>query len=85
MESRKDFVLIGKEFGPLAPGKTGYTSMLRTKGLEWDIVILISSSLEDQRNYFQLYIGASRARLKVYLLVEEDLLQEGAPGNPQLI
>jgi hypothetical protein len=48
-------------------------------------VILISSSLEDQRNYFQLYIGASRARLKVYLLVEEDLLQEGAPGNPQLI
>ena len=75
MESRKEFVLIGKEFGPLTLGKTGYTSMLRTKGLEWDIVILISSSLEDPHNYFQLYIGASRARLKVYLLVEEKALQ----------
>ncbi len=72
LAENRELVTIGKEFGQIPSGKTGYTSMLRTKGLEWDMVILVSSSLADSRNHHQLFIGASRARLKVYLLISEN-------------
>jgi hypothetical protein len=72
LDTKKELVAIGKQVGQIPSGKTGYTSILRTKGLEWDTVILVSSSLKEARNNHQLFIGASRARLKVYLLVQED-------------
>lgn len=52
--------------------KIRYTTMLKAKGLERDVVILVGSSLEDRRNQFQVFIGASRAKAKVCLLVNKD-------------
>ena len=51
-------------------GKARYTTMLKAKGLERDVVILVSSPLSDRRNQFQVFIGASRAKAKVWLLTE---------------
>jgi len=48
--------------------KVYYTTALRAKGLEWDIVFLVCSSLTLPGNHFQLFIGASRAKGKVYVL-----------------
>ena len=42
--------------------------MLKAKGLERDVVVLVSSTLARQRNQFEVFIGASRARGKVVLL-----------------
>jgi hypothetical protein len=49
-------------------GKVRYTTALRAKGLEWDTVFLVCSSLTDPKNLFQLFIGASRAKGKVYVM-----------------
>ena len=48
--------------------KVHYTSALRAKGLEWDCVFLVCSSLTDPKILFQLFIGASRAKGKVYVI-----------------
>jgi len=48
-------------------GKVRYTTALRAKGLEWDTVFLVCSSLTEIKNLFQLFIGASRAKGKVYV------------------
>jgi len=48
--------------------KVRYTTSLRAKGLEWDTVFLVCSSLTDPKNLFQLFIGASRAKGKVYVI-----------------
>jgi len=48
--------------------KIRYTTALRAKGLEWDAVFLVCSSLTDPKNLFQLFIGASRAKGKVYVI-----------------
>ena len=48
--------------------KVRYTTALRSKGLEWDTVFLVCSSLTDQKNLFQLFIGASRAKGKVFVI-----------------
>ena len=47
--------------------KVHYTTALRAKGLEWDTVFLVCSSLTEPKNLFQLFIGASRAKGKVYV------------------
>jgi len=49
-------------------GKVRYTTALRSKGLEWNSVFLVCSSLSDTKNLFQLFIGASRAKGKVYVI-----------------
>jgi hypothetical protein len=49
-------------------GKVHYTSALRAKGLEWDAVFLVCSSLTHPKNLFQLFIGVSRAKGKVYVI-----------------
>jgi len=48
--------------------KIRYTTALRSKGLEWDTVFLVCSSLTDPKNLFQLFIGASRAKGKVFVI-----------------
>ncbi len=48
--------------------KVRYTTALRSKGLEWDTVFLVCSSLTDPKNLFQLFIGASRAKGKVFVI-----------------
>ena len=48
--------------------KVRYTTDLRSKGLEWDTVFLVCSSLTDPKNLFQLFIGASRAKGKVFVI-----------------
>jgi hypothetical protein len=47
--------------------KLRFTTMLKAKGLESDAVILVCSGLTG-KNVFQIFIGASRARCRVYLL-----------------
>jgi len=42
--------------------------MLKAKGMERDFVILVSSAPADKKIMFQLFIGASRAKGKIYLL-----------------
>ncbi|MEI6883811.1 MAG: NERD domain-containing protein [Bacteroidota bacterium] len=48
--------------------KVRYTTALRSKGLEWDTVFLVCSSMTDPKNLFQLFIGASRAKGKVFVI-----------------
>ena len=51
--------------------KIRYSTILKAKGLESDIVILVCSPLTNKRNIFQLFIGASRAKCRVYVLVKQ--------------
>ena len=51
-------------------GKIRYTTVLKAKGLERDVIILVCSSLKQKLNTYQLFIGASRARCKVYILTQ---------------
>ena len=48
--------------------KVRFTTALRSKGLEWDTVFLVCSSLTEPKNLFQLFIGASRAKGKVFVI-----------------
>jgi hypothetical protein len=48
--------------------KIRYTTILKAKGLERDVVVLVSSDCTDRRNQFQIFIGASRARVKAILI-----------------
>ncbi len=50
--------------------KTRYTTILRAKGLEWDVVVLVLSDVDDKKKMFELFIGASRAKARVYILME---------------
>jgi hypothetical protein len=64
------FELLAPDNYSVSSGKVRYTTMLKAKGLERDVVILVSSMLTDKRNQFQVFIGASRAKAKVWLLTE---------------
>lgn len=44
------------------------STALKVKGLEWNVVFLICSSITDKKNLFQLFIAASRAKVKVYII-----------------
>jgi len=52
-------------------GKIKYTTALKYKGLEKDIVILVAPAhqIKEIRSLNQLLVGASRAKLKLYLLI----------------
>ena len=51
--------------------KIRYTTVLKAKGLERDVIIIVCSSLRHHLNSYQLFIGASRAKAKVYLLIQQ--------------
>ncbi|MBL0065472.1 MAG: hypothetical protein IPP38_10785 [Bacteroidetes bacterium] len=48
-----------------------FTTALSYKGLERDVVILVMKDLNNQKidTLYQLLIGASRARIRLYVLV----------------
>lgn len=54
--------------------KIRYTSVLKYKGLEKDLVILVINDLfnEKIKTFYQMYIGASRAKAKVVLLIDDE-------------
>lgn len=51
-----------------------YSTSLKYKGLESDAVILVINDLFNDKikTYYQMYIGASRARAKIVLLIDEE-------------
>jgi len=60
------------------PDKSKYVSALRYKGLERDIVILVIEDVYNQKidALHQLLIGASRAKIRLYLLVDDKSIQQ---------
>ena len=62
------FELVNPDNYSVKSNKIRYTTMLKAKGLEKDVVVLVSSTLAKRRNQFEVFIGASRARGKVVLL-----------------
>lgn len=71
LEQDGGFELVTSGNYSVPSGKMRYTTMLKAKGLERDVVVLVCSPLTDRRNQFQVFIGASRARAKIRLLVRE--------------
>jgi hypothetical protein len=69
LEADAGYELLTGENYSLASQKIRFTSMLKAKGLEWDVVILVCSDAGDRKKMFQLFIGASRAKAKVGLIV----------------
>lgn len=68
LEHEESLELLKPDNYGFSSAKIRYTTMLKAKGLEKDIVVLVSSSLRDAKNSFQVFIGASRARGKVVML-----------------
>lgn len=64
------FEMLTPENLSIMPEKIRYTTMLKAKGLEWDTVFLVCSDPQDNRNVFQTFIGASRARLSLFIIVK---------------
>jgi hypothetical protein len=71
LEQEESFELLTPDNCGSSSVKIRYTTMLKAKGLEKDVVVLVSSSLHDAKNSFQIFIGASRAKAKLYLLHEK--------------
>jgi hypothetical protein len=71
LEEDDSFELLHKGNLAKPAEKTRYTSILKAKGLEWDVVFLVCSGVDEQRDIFQLFIGASRAKIKLYLLIQK--------------
>lgn len=71
LEQDEGFELLTPENYSVKSARIRYTTMLKAKGLERDVVVLVSSPLTDRRNQFQVFIGASRARGKVVLLIHQ--------------
>lgn len=70
LKQDESFELLTPEKSSVKSTKIRYTTMLKAKGLERDVVMLVSSPLSNRRNQFQVFIGASRAKAKVWLLTE---------------
>ena len=62
--------LLTKDNFSTPTAKVRYTTALKAKGLEWDVVFLVTPA-PDESILFQLYIGASRAKGKVFVFVCE--------------
>jgi hypothetical protein len=71
LESENSFEMLNAQNLSLPSQKMRYTSILKAKGLEWDIVFLVCSPLTSEKNIFQAFIGASRAKGRVYLLAKK--------------
>lgn len=74
MDSNSDYVRITPANLCLQIKGVKFTTALSYKGLERDLVVLVVKDLNDQRidTFHQLLIGASRARLRLYLLVNSE-------------
>ena len=70
LEHEESFELLKPDNYGSSSAKIRYTTMLKAKGLEKDVVFLVSSSLRDAKNSFQVFIGASRARGKIVMLYD---------------
>ena len=46
-----------------------YTTVLKAKGLERDVVVLVCSSAKERINIYQLFVGSSRTKVKLYLFL----------------
>ena len=64
-----DFELMLPENSNQNSGKVLYTKILKSKGLEWDVVFLACSDVKDPLTQYQLFIGASRAKGKLYCYI----------------
>ena len=71
LESENSFEMLNAQNLSLSSQKIRYTSILKAKGLEWDIVFLVCSPLTSEKNIFQAFIGTSRAKGRVYLLAKK--------------
>jgi hypothetical protein len=52
--------------------KVAYTTALKAKGAEWNIVFFVCSSFQKSHQQYQLFIAASRAKSKVFVLYQAD-------------
>jgi len=75
LEHEESFELLKPDNYGSSSAKIRYTTMLKAKGLEKDVVVLVSSSLRDAKNSFQVFIGASRARGKIVMLYNNEPLR----------
>lgn len=73
MDLRPEYVRITPENLCSKLDGVKFTTALSYKGLERDVVILVMKELYDKKinTLYQLLIGASRARIRVYVLVGE--------------
>ena len=70
LEHEESFELLKPDNYGSSSAKIRYTTMLKAKGLEKDVVVLVSFSLRDAKSSFQVFIGASRARGKIVMLYD---------------
>lgn len=71
IEKDGSFGILNASNNAVQSDKTRYTTILKAKGLERDVVILVCPHIADKRNIFQLFMGASRAKCRVYILVSK--------------
>ena len=67
-ESKSELIVADNYSG--STKKIRYTTILKSKGLERYVVVLVCSPLTDKKSIFQLFIGASRAKCRVYQITE---------------
>ncbi len=67
------YELLTPENYSVKSDKIRYTTSLKFKGLERDVVILVLSDLKNDKIklYHQFYIGATRAKAKLYIFYDE--------------
>lgn len=60
-----------------ASEKIKYTTALKFKGLDRDAVIVVINDLYNQeiQNLYQLYIGATRAKAKLYIFIDKESIK----------
>lgn len=68
INSEPGFELLTRENVNSTNDKIRYSTALKVKGLEWNVVFIVCSSITEKKSIFQLFIGASRARVKVYII-----------------
>ena len=75
LESNELFLRINQEsLTAICPGKIKFTTALSYKGLERDIVVLVINDFYNQKIdcIHQVLIGASRARIRLYLIIDKE-------------
>lgn len=68
MKKDGSFELLERNNFLLPPERLRYITALKTKGLEWDVVFLVCDSEKEKEDIFEIFIGASRAISRVYVI-----------------